>query len=239
VSLPAKTELVLPLTEPLWQQLIGKIALGTQPEEAIRELALSRTLVEGAVRTDPEMGSAWHQACLDGKKINWPPDLLHEVCEEIAAGKTIRWACEKHGRNHKEFLRLALRDPVIKEQYELARQVRAELLQDEIIEMADDDSHDIDLDGRGNGAAVRRSELKVKTRLEIAKAANPDKFREKGGTKVNVETNVQNNVQVNLNHSERLARAKTRIKATKVKSTPDNSGAVEAVLAPSAATDWE
>lgn len=233
----ATTDLVLPLTEPLWQQLIGKIALGTEPEVAIRELTLSRALVEGAVRTDAEMGSAWHQACLDGKKINWPPDLLYAVCEEIAAGKAISWACEKHGRNHKEFLRLALRDPVIKEQYELARQVRAELLQDEIIEMADDDSHDIDLDGRGNGAAVRRSELKVKTRLEIAKAANPDKFREKGGTKVNVETNVQNNVQVNLNHSERLARAKTRIKT--VKSTTDNSRVQEAVLAPSAATDWE
>lgn len=191
------------------------------------------------MRTDPEMGSAWHQAVLDGKKINWPPDLLHEVCEDIAAGLSIRYACEKRQRNHKEFLRLALRDPVIKEQYELARQVRAELLQDEIIEMADDDSHDIDLDGRGNGAAVRRSELKVKTRLEIAKAANPDKFRENRQPKVSVETNVQNNVQVNLNHSERLARAKTRIKATAVKSTPDNSGAVEAVLAPSAATDWE
>lgn len=200
---------------------------------------MSRALIEGAVRTDPEMGSAWHQAVLDGKKVNWPPDLLHEVCEDIAAGLTIRYACEKRHRNHKEFLRLALRDPVIKEQYELARQVRAELLQDEIIEMADDDSHDIDLDGRGNGAAVRRSELKVKTRLEIAKAANPDKFREKGGTKVNVETNVQNNVQVNLNHSERLARAKTRVKAVG-KSTADNSGAVtEGVLAPSAATDWE
>jgi hypothetical protein len=229
---------VLPLTEPLWQQLIGKIALGTEPEAAIRELTLSRALVEGAVRTDPEMGSAWHQAVLDGKKINWPPDLLHEVCEDIAAGLTIRYACEKRKRNHKEFLRLALRDPVIKEQYELARQVRAELLQDEIIEMADDDSHDIDLEGRGNGAAVRRSELKVKTRLEIAKAANPDKFRDnRGGAKVSVETNVQNNVQVNLNHSERLARAKTRIRT--VKSTTDNSNVTDAVLAPSAATDWE
>ncbi len=174
-------------------------------------------MVDAALRTTASMREAWNSAKIQGGRINWPRPLVASICSLIAAGThSVRQACIENGKDATGFLRLALRDPEIKDEYELALQVRAENLTDQAIEISDDKDDDLDWDGRPNNAAVRRSELRIKTRLELAKAANPAKYRERGAnggaTQVSVQQNVQNNVnvQVNLNHAQRLSAARRR-----------------------------
>jgi hypothetical protein len=181
-------------------------------------------MVDAALRTQQSMREAWNSAKVEGGRINWPRQVVSDICALIAAGThSVHRACAKHEKDHNAFLRLALRDPEIKDEYDLALQIRAENLADNVIEISDDDGNDLDWDGRPNNAAVRRSELRIKTRMELVKAANPGKYRERGANggapQVSVQQNVQNNVnvQVNLNHAERLASARRRkLQARKV-----------------------
>jgi len=201
-----------------WTRLLGAIALGSDPEEAIKTLSISPATVDGALRTEPKMREAWNAAKIEGGRINWPRSIITEICNKIADGShSVRTACESVGKDRNSFLRLALRDPEVKDEYELALQMRAEHFADEVIEISNDRSRDEDWEGKGNSAAVRRSELQIKARMQLAGAANPVKYRERTSDRtstVNVQQNVQNNVNVelNLNHAERLAAARRRRK---------------------------
>ena len=131
---------------------------------------------------------------------------------------------------------------MIKEAYALAKEIQAEHFADEVVEISDDKSRDEDWEGKGNSAAVKRAELRIKTRLQLAGAANPERYRERngGGTKVNVQTNVQqNNTTINLNHAERLAAARRRRSQAKtVEAKVIKAQDAEYTEVPGKADDW-
>lgn len=243
---------LLPLDEDSWTRLLSVISTGVNPEKAIKILNISPSMVDGALRHQGPMRDAWNEAKIVGGRISWPRSVIVDICAMIAAGThTARQACIEHGKDPNGFLRLALRDPEIKDEYRLAQEIRAENFSDQTLELADDKDHDMDWDGKGNSANVKRSELQIKTRMELAKAANPAKYREKGpgGTAINVQQNVQNNttVALNLNHAERLSAARRRknqaatqaIPIVDAEFTPSTSNRTTTVNRPQrGADDW-
>lgn len=185
------------------------IADGVPPYQAIQAVGATRALVEGMLRSSAERLRQWNEARMAAERRHWDMDIITEICNEIAAGLSVHSACKKRGKPPESFVKLVLLDPGIREEYDLARKVRAELWADESIEIADEEHNDLDLAGRGNMAAVKRSDLRVTTRRRLMEDFNKDRFSP-GGKKNEV------NVQVNINAAERLEAARQRRNALRV-----------------------
>ncbi|GAA0494796.1 hypothetical protein [Tatumella punctata] len=122
------------------------------------------------------------------KKIGRPTDYLPEVAEDICnllmLGESLRSICKRPGmpairtvmnwlQRHEDFM----------QQYARAREIQAELLAEEIIEIADDSSGDVivDEDGREqtNHERVARSRLRVDARKWYASKLAPKRYGDK------------------------------------------------------------
>lgn len=188
----------------MWSRILGLIADGVLPHKAIETVGATRALVEGMLRGRPEFRQQWTDAKIAALRRHWDADMLTDICNQIAAGASVQRACEGVGRPHDTFVRLVLADPLLREEYDMARRIRAELWADENITIADDESNDIDLTGKGNTAGVNRSKLRVETRRDLMKVFNRDRFGEQQTKGPDV------NVTVNLNAAERLESARAR-----------------------------
>lgn len=130
------------------------------------------------------------------KKIGRPTDYLPEVAEDICnllmLGESLRSICKRPGmpairtvmnwlQRHEDFM----------QQYAHAREIQAELLAEEIIEIADDSSGDVivDEDGREqtNHERVARSRLRVDARKWYASKLAPKKY----GDRIQHEQTIQ------------------------------------------------
>lgn len=92
---------------------------------------------------------------------------------------------------HQTVLRWALTIPEFRDQYKQARDIQAEVLADELLEIADDGRNDWmernnpDNPGyRENGEAMRRSQLRIETRKWVAARLLPKRWGDKTVTEV-------------------------------------------------------
>jgi hypothetical protein len=200
---PTVADLAANIAVDAWARLLGLIADGMSSTDAIQTVGATRALVEGMLRTSPDHRKQWTEARIAAQRRDWDMDLIVSICAQIAAGLTVKKACENHGRQPTNFLRLVLADSVVKEEYDTARRIRAEMWADDTIEIADNDGNDIDLNGRGNIAAVKRADTRIQARQKLMADFARDRFGDdKGKTEVNVN--------LNLNHAERLEAAHAR-----------------------------
>jgi hypothetical protein len=96
--------------------------------------------------------------------VEYSPQLGEEICLRIAAGETLKKICKGSSMPNKDtVIRWVLKKPDFAEMYNFARQVQAELLGDEILDIAKDNSNDKNEDGTPNHANVQRSRLEVDT----------------------------------------------------------------------------
>jgi hypothetical protein len=96
--------------------------------------------------------------------VEYSPQLGEEICLRIAAGETLKKICKGADMPNKDtVIRWVLKKPDFAEMYNFARQVQAELLGDEILDIAKDNSNDKNEDGTPNHANVQRSRLEVDT----------------------------------------------------------------------------
>ena len=116
------------------------------------------------------------------------------ICERIAAGESLKSVCREEGMpNHVTVLRWALTIPEFRNQYAIAREMQAEVLADELLEIADDGRNDWmekqDQNGamtgwRENGEAMRRSQLRIETRKWVAAKLLPKRWGDKTSTEI-------------------------------------------------------
>jgi hypothetical protein len=114
-------------------------------------------------------------------------EIRDRICEEIAAGRSLReivkedWA--PHRRDvHKELIA----DAAFADQYARAREAQADVLFDEIQEIADDARNDwMERNGQDaagwqlNGEHVQRSRLRIDARRWMAGKLRPKKYGER------------------------------------------------------------
>ena len=127
-----------------------------------------------------------------GRPTDYTQELADTICERIADGESLRAICSEDGMPNKStvFRWLAAHQDFATK-YAHARDVQADLLVDEMTDIADDGSNDWmerrddegeNIGWRENGEALRRSALRISTRQWIAEKLKPKKY----GTKVAV-----------------------------------------------------
>lgn len=109
-----------------------------------------------------------------------PKELLEMLEKYALYENTIDALCTEYHINTHTFFKLCRTYPEIEQVYRLAQAERAELLAQQTMAIADDDSDDVLVqpDGRftPNNANVRRSELRVKSRQYLMERYNPERF---------------------------------------------------------------
>lgn len=123
-----------------------------------------------------------------------PTLLTEEMAETILTrlidGESLRRICSSEGMpTRAAVLKWVRTDPIFREQYRLARELQAETLADEMIDISDDGSNDwmpkVAQDGQNqgwleNGEALRRSQLRIDTRKWMAARMWPRRWGNNG-----------------------------------------------------------
>jgi hypothetical protein len=116
-------------------------------------------------------------------------EIADIICERIADGESLRSICAKDEMPHTATVcRWLAQHEAFREQYARARELQADALFDEILEIADNGEDDWmerkNADGTmtgwvENGEALRRSALRVDARKWMAGKLQPKKYSEK------------------------------------------------------------
>lgn len=130
----------------------------------------------------------------NGRPSKYNFELATTICERLAAGESLKGICRSQGMPpHQTVLRWALTIPEFRDQYKLARDIQAEIIADEILDIADNASNDWmereDEEGnfrgwRENGEAIRRSHLRIESRKWLAAKLLPKRWGDKTITEV-------------------------------------------------------
>ena len=127
----------------------------------------------------------------NGRPTDYLPEVAEDICNLLMLGESLRSICKRPGmpairtvmywlQRHDDFM----------QQYARAREVQAELLAEEIIEIADDSSGDVTIDEDGreqtNHERVARSRLRVDARKWYASKLAPKRY----GDRVQHEQNI-------------------------------------------------
>lgn len=186
-----------------WTLLLGLVTDGKKTADAIVESGLSRAVVEGTLRAVPERLVEWNKAKHCRARLGWDIEAIEDLLAMVASGThTVVEGCDALGKNMTSFYKLVLSDEDVRTFYEEAQRIRVLEMAEQLRAIADDKGDDMDLNGRGNVAAVNRAKLQVDTRLRLAQVWYPKVFNAKQMQDVNVN--------VNIDHAARLDAARTR-----------------------------
>jgi len=117
-----------------------------------------------------------------GAPTKFTQELADSICLEIAtSSKSLRNICKELNINVISILRWLsdTKHPEFCTQYARAKEVQADFLAEEMIEIADDSSNDTLITERGevaNSEWINRSRLRVETRKWIASKLKPKKY---------------------------------------------------------------
>jgi hypothetical protein len=126
-----------------------------------------------------------------GVKSSYTDAIARKICAQIADGTSLKKICSNPRMPSLSSIKKWLLQPgfeAFREMYYYSRRVAAELLMDEVIEIADDSADDwietFDKNGKANGwkpdhEAIQRSRLKIDTRKWLASKLIPRIYGEK------------------------------------------------------------
>lgn len=125
---------------------------------------------------------------MTGRPSLYSPELADKICELIADGKSLRTICQAEDMPNRGtvFRWLALSeagDKIFSNQYACARQTQADVLFEEILEIADDGKNDTYTDDEGtvrtDHDVIARSRLRVDSRKWMAGKLRPKVYGDK------------------------------------------------------------
>ena len=123
-----------------------------------------------------------------GRPSEYTPETAEVICSQLAHGMSLREICRADGMPDKTtVLRWLSSFPEFRTQYEISRQLQAEHMADEILEIADDGSNDWmerqNSDGTTyevmNSEHVQRSRLRIDSRKWLLSKMLPKKYGDK------------------------------------------------------------
>jgi hypothetical protein len=120
-------------------------------------------------------------------------ELFETICNKIGKSSDgLQKICESEGVSAVAFYSWVKEDKELLNRYAHARELQAEYLADQILDIADDKTGDLvdsEFGQQGNAANVARSKLQVEARKWIAAKLKPKKY----GDKVEIEQNLNVN----------------------------------------------
>lgn len=120
-----------------------------------------------------------------GRPSSYSDELAEKICARIAEGESLRKICRDEQMPSASTVFAWLADEKhsgFRSKYTHAREVQAELMAEDLIEIADSTAMDTVADENGekpNPAAVARDKLRVETRKWIASKLLPKKYGDK------------------------------------------------------------
>ena len=109
-----------------------------------------------------------------GNKSTCIPSVTNAICEWIASGKSLRAFCRQDGNPSLSTVMDWLNDDANEDfriKYARARETQAEVLADELMEIADED--------KGDALKLQHDKMKIETRQWIASKLLPKKYGNK------------------------------------------------------------
>lgn len=121
---------------------------------------------------------------MSGRPSDFSQELADLICERISDGESLRSICEDDDLpSRTTVFRWLAKNLDFRDQYARAREEQADVLVEEMLEIADDSSGDEQTDEHGNvrlnSEFAQRSKLRVDTRKWIASKLKPKKYGEK------------------------------------------------------------
>ena len=115
---------------------------------------------------------------MTGRPSVYTPELADEICSRLANGESLRAICASDRDDFIPHIGTVLRwvaeNETFREQYARAREVQAETLADQIVEIADGDKI-----AEPDAVGVARDRLRVDARKWVASKLLPKKYGEK------------------------------------------------------------
>jgi hypothetical protein len=110
-----------------------------------------------------------------------PVELAAEVLHWIGQGKTLREFCRQDGKPcYSTIYNWLDKDPEFATLFARARDTGEDVIAQECLAIADDDSRDVSGElGMPNSVAVNRDKLRIDTRLKLLAKWNPKKYGDK------------------------------------------------------------
>ena len=119
-----------------------------------------------------------------------PRSFIEEICTRVSDGETLNEVCadlkDYGGPSHSAFRRWVMADDELAKQYARAKELQADYLVEEMVEIADDGSNDYMTIVKGDmeynvedREVTSRSKLRVDTRKWIAAKLAPKKYSDK------------------------------------------------------------
>jgi hypothetical protein len=126
---------------------------------------------------------------MTGRASEYTPERADEICRRLIEGESLRSICRDKNMPHAATVCRWLADKRyadFREQYALAREMQADMLADETLEIADDARNDwMEREGKddagwqANGENIQRSRLRVDQRKWYAGKLAPKKYGDK------------------------------------------------------------
>lgn len=121
------------------------------------------------------------------KPVRFSQELFDIICGEIASGRSLRSICTDEGMpTVSGVMKWLIEKPEIVEQYTRAREIQAETIFDEMLDIADDASNDWMLSNKPdsdswllNGEHIQRSRLRIDARKWQLSKMIPKKYGDK------------------------------------------------------------
>jgi hypothetical protein len=131
-------------------------------------------------------------------------EVADDICARLADGESLRAICSDEGMPTKTTVMRWLQDEkrvAFRDQYMRAREMQADTLFEQILEIADDGRNDSYTDDEGNVRTdhdvIARSRLRVDARKWMAGKLRPKVYGEKVETVVSGEMTVRNKTEMN------------------------------------------
>jgi len=144
-----------------------------------------------------------------GRPSSFTPECADIICERLANGESLRKIClDEEMPDQKTVLRWLARGDLenaeeefatFRQQYARAREMQADTIFDEMLDIADDGANDyMGEDEKYNGDAVQRSRLRIDTRKWMAGKLKPKVYGDKTLLGSDPENPLPNGFAVNL-----------------------------------------
>ena len=115
-------------------------------------------------------------------------ELAETICALLMEGQSLVHICSLDNMPSRQTVaRWLAAKPEFQQRYTQAREVQAEFMADELLELADDATEDLTGEGQPNRIAVQRSKLKIDTRKWVASKLLPRKYGDRIDMKVTGE----------------------------------------------------
>lgn len=197
------------VTDDQFDHFLALVADGVRGPDALASAKMTRVGFEHVLRSNDSARARYEEAKIQALYKEFDLETIQEVLADVARGMHLNVALADRLLEVQRFYLLVLKDPLIKDLYEDARKIQAEVWADDIVRIGDDDSHDVltsnnefGVEERPNNARVQRDKLRSDNRKWLMAKVHHERFGDK--------KQIDLNANIVIDYAQRLEAARSR-----------------------------